>query len=253
MTMSSADSYHVAARTKFDEGEFPEAVALCRQGLLLDPDHPGLLQISGVSYYELGEWEDSLADLEGACSLAPLSSISQLVLAAIYSTKCRQPETALAIYEFLAEPGRCPTPLLPEVARGLGELGAYPQAFRACLRMIELRPGLHQAQFGAAFYMVRMGTSAEQVLPHLRRAFELSPATLSYRVSLAMLCAQIGQVSEAYELLRIVPPEKISCSDCLRRMVSVLTAAGDEHLAEVWRKRLAQMESSSEEMLGGLP
>ena len=62
-----------------------------------------------------------------------------------------------AILVFLAEDGRCPTPLLPDVARGLGRAGEYGLALEVCQRLTVLRPAYHPAWFGVAFSLRQLG------------------------------------------------------------------------------------------------
>jgi tetratricopeptide (TPR) repeat protein len=127
--MTPADCYAHAARAKFDEDDFAAAIELAREGLLEDEYHPGLLQVYGLAAYHLGEVLDALEGLEWASLVAPLDPLAQITLADAY-VHLGKPKSARAMLKFLAEPGRCPTPMLPDLSRLLGKVGAY-QAERA--------------------------------------------------------------------------------------------------------------------------
>jgi tetratricopeptide (TPR) repeat protein len=240
--MASADDYLWAARAQYDMGDFDQALSVCQVGLGMFPENAGLLQVSGLSAYHKGDWKFALLQLEHANLLSPLAVPAQLALARIYVRQLNAPEAALAIYDFLAEPDRCPVPALPEVVRGLAQIGANEQAYAVCLRLIELRPSFHQAHFGAAFNLTQMGRTAEQVLPFLRRAFEISPDTVSYRVSLALLYAQTERHADAYELLRVLPPQSVDCPNCVRRVLKIVEMTAEETVKAAWRLWL-QMRS----------
>lgn len=238
--MTTADCLFRSARDRFDEGDFGGALELARAGLLREEYHPGLLQVYGLAAYHLGEPHDALEGLEGASVVAPLSPLAQIVLADLY-LRFGQRKSAAAGLSFLAEPGRCPTPLLADLARLLGTLGAYRSAFKVCRRLTELRPWYHPAHYGMAYYLSKLKKPVEKAIRHLRAAHELAPTAIPYRVALAGALSSTGRFEEACDLVRGVPAGALSCPDCLKRLQGAAELAGEVEMAMRLRDRLREV------------
>jgi tetratricopeptide (TPR) repeat protein len=235
--VTAADCLFRSARDKLDEGDFNGALELAREGLLREEYHPGLLQVYGLAAYRLGEPLDALEGLEGASLVAPLDPLARLTLADLYARLGKR-KSARAALVFLAEPGRCPTPLLPDLARLLGKVGMYRTALKVCQRLIAARSWYHPAHYGTAYYMAKLKMPAAKVERHLRAAHELAPTAIPYRVALAGALAKAGRYEEACELVRGVPSEAVCCPACLRRLGGAAEVAGDVELAMRLRDRL---------------
>jgi tetratricopeptide (TPR) repeat protein len=238
--MTPADCYYHAAQAKFDDDDFTGTLELARVGLLKDEDHPGLLQMYGLAAYHLGALEDALEGLEGASIIAPLCPLAQLALADVY-LHFGQRKSAAAGLSFLAEPGRCPTPLLPDLARLLGKLGAYRSAYKVCRRLAKLRSWYHPAHYGMAYYLAKLKKTPRKIIVHLRAAHELAPNAIPYRVALAGALSTAGFPEEACEVIRCVPPGAVSCPDCLNRIQLAAEEAGEVELAMRFRDRLREV------------
>lgn len=182
--MNTAECLYQSAREEFAAGQFLLAAHACRAGLIGEPAHPGLHELLGLALFKIDNEVGSLRHLEEATLLAPLAPEGRLTLAELY-TRLGQVESAVAILHFLAEPGRCPTPLMPDVAKGLGRLGEHDAALGVCLRIIAARPDYHPAHFGAAFYLVKLGGPPAEIGQHLRAARDLAPHAAPYRNALA--------------------------------------------------------------------
>lgn len=237
--MTPADCLFRSARDALDEGDFASALELSRAGLLRDGDHPGLLQVFGLAAYQLNEPLDALEGLEGAGVVSPLSAPSRLALADLYLRFGRR-EAAASELLFLAEPGRCPTPLMADLARLLGVLGAYRSAFKVCRRLTQLRPWYHPAHYGMAFYLAKLNRPAKAIR-HLRAAHALAPTALPYRVALAGALADAGEFAEACDLVRDVPADAIACPEVLKRLQGAAEVDGDVELAVRLRDRLREV------------
>lgn len=238
--MTAADCLCRSATDKLDEGAFAAALELARAGLQRDENHAGLLQVYGLAAYHLGEPLDALEGLEGASVIAPLSPISQLALGDLYIGFGKR-DSAATILLFLAEPGRCPTPLLPDLARLLGKLGAFRSAFKVCRRLTELRPWYHPAHYGMAYYLAKLNRPLTKIIRHLRAAVELSPRAVPYRVALASALASSARPEEACAVIVCVPAEAIGCADCLKRLQGAAEDAGEVELAVRFRDRLREV------------
>jgi len=238
--MTPADCYAHAARAKFDEDDFAAAIELAREGLLKDEYHPGLLQVYGLAAYHLGEVLDALEGLEWASLVAPLDPLAQITLADVY-VRLGKPKSARAMLKFLAEPGRCPTPMLPDLSRLLGKVGAYRTALRVCRRLVKARSWYHPAHYGAAYYLAKLKRPAAKIIRHLQAAHELAPHAVPYRVALAGALANAGRCDEACALIRDVPVGVIACPACLKRLQGAAEDAGEVELAMRLRDRFREM------------
>ncbi|HEX4612129.1 MAG TPA: hypothetical protein VH092_28295, partial [Urbifossiella sp.] len=190
-----------------------------------------------LAAYHLGEPFAALDRLEAAAAVAPLDPQSRLALADLYA-RMGKPSAARVALRFLAEPGRCPVPLLPDLARLLGRVGAYRAALRVCRRLIAARPWYHPAHYGAAFYLLKLNRPAGRVVRHLRAAAELAPRAVPYRVALAGALAAAGRPGAACRVIRGIPAAAIGCASCLRRLLDLAEAAGDARLTARLRDRL---------------
>jgi tetratricopeptide (TPR) repeat protein len=238
--MTAADCLCRAANEKLDDGDHSSALELARAGLLRDENHAGLLQVYGLAAYYLNEPLDALEGLESASAIAPLAPLSQLALADLYLGS-GQRASAATVLLFLAEPGRCPTALLPDLGRLLGKLGAYRAAFKVCRRLARLRSWYHPAHYGMAYYLAKLKRPRAKVIRHLRAAVELAPQAALYRVVLAGVLADAGRPEEACTVVRCVPAAAVSCSSCLQRLQWAAEEAGAAELALRFRDRLGEV------------
>jgi len=219
-----------AARDKYDEGDMTAALNLACEGLKRDEFHPGLLEVTGLAAYHLGEMSAALEKLEAASAVSPLSASAQVALADLYAN-FGKPLSARAILDFLIEPERCPTPQLPDVARIYGRLRAYREALRVCRRLVRLRSWYHPAHYGIAFYLAKLGRPLTQRIRYLREAHSLAPTAITYRIALAGALASLSSFEEACELIGEVPASAITCPCCVRRFHEAAQVVGDVNLA----------------------
>ncbi|MDY3563354.1 hypothetical protein R5W23_004856 [Gemmata sp. JC673] len=235
--MTSADCLYRIAAERFDEGEFANALRAAHDGLRRDRYHPGLLQVYGLASFRLGNPPVALEALETASAVGPLDPLARLALAELHLLGGWRRSAAAAL-RFLAEPGRCPTPLLADLARLCGALGAHRAAFKVCRRLARLRSWYHPAHYGMAYYSAKLKRPPARVIRHLRVAHTLAPGVIPYRVALAGALADTGRAAEACDLVRPVPAEALGCPGCLGRLLRAATAAGDADLEARLRARL---------------
>jgi hypothetical protein len=146
---------------------------------------------------------------------------------------------------YLAETDRCPVMLMPRLAASLGELGAYTVALDVCFTLTDHRPDYHPAWFGIAYYLAKLGDPLADRLRYLRRAHELAPAAVTYRVALAAVLAELGSLTEAVDVIASVPASMVHCPCCLRKMATIFQQAGDRHAAAACEDRLRQAAAVS--------
>lgn len=208
------------------DGQALQAETLARQGVDDDPDDGSLWQLLGLMRRRRGDLVAARPALEAASLLVPLSPAARCALADCYA-RTGWPDLARDLYRLLAGDAACPTCLLPAIASGLGSVGDDEAALGVCRELSRREPTRHEALFGIAFYMRRLGHPPEAILPMVARAHELAPGVTPYRVLLALLLGHVGQHHEAADLLREVPPDSIDCPCCLNRMRAVFRLAGD--------------------------
>ncbi len=211
----------------FHRGRFSQAETLARVGLREFPKDGHLWQLLGLFRQRAGDFAGASEALETASLLMPLAPSARCTLADCHARLGRV-ELARQFYRHLAGDDACPTALLPAVASGLGSVGEDATALDVCRELSRREPTRHEAFFGMAFYMRRLGHPVEALIPVVTRAHDLAPEIVTYRVLLASLLATTGEHQEAYELLRDVPSESVQCAGCLRRMMAVFRLAGDD-------------------------
>jgi Flp pilus assembly protein TadD len=244
--MSSTDLIYQSAVQHLAAGEWAAASTAAATGLRLDPHHGRLHEAAGVAAYHREEFGPAVWHLESASAAVPLGSEPQLLLADLY-LRFGQTQAAGAILAFLAEPDRCPTPLLPELAKTLGRAGAYLAALDVCERLTAFRPTFHPAWFGTAFYLGRLGRPAGELEFPLRMAFDLAPHALPYRLNLAAVLADTGRCGEAYDLVAAVPPEAVGCGCLCRRFAAVCETVGDARRAAGFLIRAERLSAAADE------
>lgn len=244
--MNSTELIWQSAAQHLAAGEWRAASAAAEAGLRHAPDHGGLHEVAGVAAYEQEEFSTSLFHLESATTFTPLGVDSQLLLADLY-LRFAQMGAARAVLEFLADGDRCPTPMLADLAKALGRAGRPDVALGVCQRLTAVRPSYHPAWFGVAYYLGQLGRPAGQLEFPLRKAFELAPQALPYRLNLAAVYADIGRLAEAYRLVSGVPVEVVGCRCQCRRFATACEAAGDNDRAVAFRRRADWLDGADRE------
>lgn len=239
--MSGWEVFVRAAADRFGGGDFGAVVEVATAGLGRFPECGDLFEIRGVARCGLGEVLAATSDLETASALVPLGVQGQVALADCYA-RLGKTDLARTILGFLAEPGRCPVPLLPDVARGLGHLGEHAAALGVCEAITAARPGYHPAWFGQAFYRLRLGEPLAAVAGALEAAYRLAPHAPTYRLNLARAWLEGGRVADAYGLVRDLAPGDVRCPCMARALARLAGASGDDRLAAGFLLRAAALE-----------
>lgn len=219
---------------KLNEGALLNAKCIAEKGLRRHPDDGELWQLLGIIAWQIKDFDTARNALETATCLTPLTAISQLALADVY-LRDGYPESARAIYMHLADSDPCSISLLAQVAQGLGRLRAFAYAFAVCQRIIDQRPDHHAAHFGAAYYLGCLGRPVGEYLSYLRSAFELAPATISYRVSLARAYTRLGRNQDAADVARPIDPAAVGCRNARNCIAHAFETTGDVQRAADWR------------------
>jgi len=217
-------------------GELDEAGDLAEQALASEGENGLLWRFVGLLRHRAGDYQGARHALETAQALVPFDPSTSCILAESLA-RTGHAGPAREVYQALAADENCPETLFPTIAAGLGFLGEDGLALDACLELIRRVPEHAEAHFGAAFYLRRLGRPPEAALPYVARACELAPGVDLYRISLATLLDHAGRRDEAYELLRGIDLDGVSCRCCLRRMTTIFLAAGDAARGSACRRK----------------
>lgn len=237
--MTSAELFQIGLAL-IRQGDYQAAAELASSAVIDFPDDGDLWELRGVAEHHLGNRSAARSALETASLLQPLDVGARYCLASCYAATGLR-ELAIFIYQMVAEDPRAPLWLLPNIASRLGQLNEHQAALGVC-RLILLRDdSRHEAHFGVAFYLRRLGAPLEEVVKSTARAHELAPQVPLYRVVLASLLHEMDQTEEAYDLLRQLPPEAVACPCSLRRMMLVFDAVSDHERARACAERAQQL------------
>jgi tetratricopeptide (TPR) repeat protein len=224
-----------------EAGDFDEAFGLAEGGLRFYPDDGRLWEMRGIALGCRREIREAMTSLETASTLVPLTISGQMVLAACYF-RTGNLESAECIYEYLATRTDIPIKLLPDLARGLDQVGKPELALQACRVAVGRVPECDSAWFAMAFFMTKLDYPVEQVVEVVRRAFDLSPTHVLYRVDLALLLARCGRQEEAHRLLAVVDLSEllhIHCPPRLAGLLALFQQMNDESRAAACQSRLS--------------
>jgi tetratricopeptide (TPR) repeat protein len=227
------------ARQLLANRKFSEAEKLLELLLSQHADEGELWRLCGRARYSRRNFWSSSTALEHASMLVPLSAKDQCMLADCYA-KTGRSQHAANLYRLLAEDPACPAETLPTIAAGLGQLGEFRAAMETCQRASQQDPSRVEPQFGMAYYLCRLGYPPKVTIPLFRRIVDLAPHCSLYRSTLAFLLAADGNMEEAYDFLRDVPPAEAGCSCQLRRMMAIFQAVGD---SARWSQCKAHLDS----------
>ena len=158
----------------FNEGRISEADVLAEAGLRRSPDDGDLWQMYGLPRQRRRRRRRGLCGAGDGRSARAAGLLIPLRLADCYARTGRI-ELARDLYRHLAGDNRCPTALLPAVASGLGAIGDDETALDVCRELVRRDPTRHEAHFGMAFYLRRLGNPPEAILPVVARAHSWSP------------------------------------------------------------------------------
>ena len=238
--MKSADEWLQQAADLFEVKQHADVAAIAREGLAAFPHEGRLWQALGNALWYLDRWRESHHALESASALIPLSPLGQRVLAECY---CRagKPDLAILLFRHLLQKGRCPSELLPGIAASLGRLRKDKLALRACRILARRHPKRHHAHFGTAYYLQRLGATARQVVPSLKRAVRLAPHLLHYRLNLAFVWASTGQIASARKVIAKIDSTSILHPAWLVKMKSIFELAGDAARARSCARQLQRI------------
>lgn len=245
--MSSAESRLDEALARFKDGALRESIRILSNALAQTPNNGKLWELRGIVLHTLGDIGNAKHAIEVAALLIPLSASSQCVLARCYAATGHN-DLALDMLQQLMSLEELPDDLLPAISAGLGAVGNFHLALKACRRAATAGVDAGQPFYGMAHYMGRLDYPLEMIASVLRRAIELEPERFQYRFALAKAYQTLGYADEAYNSLYTIVDEKllcrINCANCVYQIYVICRNGGDQQLAQVCRQRLLEIKRS---------
>jgi hypothetical protein len=139
----------------------------------------------------------------------------------------------------LASQPNVPDELLPGIAANLDQIGKTELALETARRAAGKQPYHDAIWFLISRLMIKL--DCHHIIVTLRRAFELAPDNLFYRVDLAVYLSQSEQTLEAYRLLTAVSLASLLTIHCPPRLLSMAVlfhSVGDDFRATACHSRL---------------
>jgi len=230
----------------YESGNLPQAMDLIQECLAIDSDDARTLELNGLIQYSAGRYQDSVDSLESASMAVPLRLAAQVCLAHGYG-KLGKLQLSSDLLTELLDTADIPVPLLLQVGTGLDQADRPDLAIRACRQAADKKPNYAQTWYDMGYYIGRCGGPDDEVEQLARKAVELAPDCIRYRVGLAGLLIRNDRSKEAHEFISDFSNDdirSITCTCCLRRVISVYEQAHDYRRVVVGREHLVLIENS---------
>lgn len=218
------------ARQSYTTGRLKDARRKLLQHLSRNREDGRGWELLGLVHHARQKWALSLAALEEASTLVPLSCVGELALADCYFAN-GQTKWALALYRGIPESDRATTQTLLTVAAKLDSMSDPVGSIAACRKAIQLDPDSAESYFTLSFYLRRCGAPFSVVEAAARRAIDLAPDKFAFRLGLAGQLHAQGRLADVARLLNRVTLEQVqslSCPCCLDRLIVIFAAIADE-------------------------
>lgn len=209
------------------------------------PDDGRIWEFSGLICRELNCFQGALHAFETANTLIPLSENAQIALADCYIHSEKQ-ELALEIFKYLSQKNGIQPSLLALVKSRLKLLNESGTKTNDVVSVMENSEITAEQHYNLAFYMGNTGYPVKFIEQEIKKAIQLAPDHLEYRVGLAGFLSQVDRAKEGYQYVAQLTLEYISeltCECCLKRLANVYIAANDQEKAASCLDRLKEIKS----------
>jgi thioredoxin-like negative regulator of GroEL len=234
------DSLLADARAFLADGDLGRAEAAADAVLAVHPEYGPGWCLKGEIRRRLSDAEGCIQALEAASLQMELPAEMQLHLAECYASAGRSDLAKWLMRDVPAKADATDCIVL-KTACALGRLGASDEALDLCRDVFERSPDRHEAAFGVAYYMNRVGKESSDVLPYLRAAYDLDPRNTMYRVSLALCLNSLGRTEAAYAVVADLDLARVEWPHCLTRLMEIFAGAGDQSRYLDCQARLRQL------------
>ncbi|MCG8651154.1 MAG: hypothetical protein MI861_15055 [Pirellulales bacterium] len=201
------------------------------------------LQLLGLALHDLGRPIEASDAIEKASLIVPISDQARIALASCYA-QLQRIDLARELYLQLALSRRLSPGLMLEVAAGLEAIDAPQLAMQVCQWIVEKDDSIAQAHYDMGVYSARSGHPLYMTEALTRRALQLDPQNIHYRIGLVSLLVQLDRDEEGLEVMDGVEPgdiEIVGCHTCLSRVTSLLLRHHRDELAEICNLQIEKL------------
>ncbi|MCP4193750.1 MAG: hypothetical protein GY768_24320 [Planctomycetaceae bacterium] len=238
-----------SAISLYREGRYDEANELVSISLQANSDDGRLLELHGIIRNAQGNLTGAIASLEHAAAIIPLSLAGQCVLAQCYVAVGHR-QLAGEMFRFLLSRPKVAPSLLPLIAAGFSVLEDHQLALEACRRAAECEIDNGEPFFGMAHHMECLDYPLEMIATVLKKAIELEPDRVRYRLALIRTQQRMGQDLEAQAVARQIDLEQLRslpCANSLKQLIKIYAEAGDYRRGELCRLRIREVDSTGDD------
>jgi predicted O-linked N-acetylglucosamine transferase (SPINDLY family) len=181
-------------------GRIPQAEALCRQILEVEPNHPEALHLLGLLAHQGGQHEVAVTYISKALALEPANPELHNNIGEAYRAQGKLQEAITHYWQALSL-----HPTYAEAYNNLGNVlkvqGALDDAQAHYGKALELRPAYAEAHNNLATVLQEQG-KREEAIVHYRRALQLNPKFAAAHNNLGALLQEQGKLEEAVACYR---------------------------------------------------
>ncbi|MCG8650616.1 MAG: tetratricopeptide repeat protein [Pirellulales bacterium] len=235
-------------QARYAEGRLEEAYEQCKTLIDSNPDHGYAWELLGLVFRDRGQFVAAADALERASLLVPIRTEARIALATCYANLQRK-RLACELLVALVDSGQLDIAQLLDVAAHLESMDQPRLAMEACRRASRIDFETAQIHFDMGFYAARSGCPPHVSEALTRRAIDLDPANVHYRIGLASLLVRLDRFEEAHHIVADISDSQIqdvTCMCCLERVGNLLQSFGDPQRAQRCRERLRQLRGEPE-------
>lgn len=237
----------VPAWNAYRSGDLPEGLKRADAAIRADEDNGRAWEVRGLALRGLNKPLEAADALERASLLVPVCPEARIALAACYGT-LRRRKLARELYLELVANTELTVALLLEIAAGLEAVDEPKLAMEVCRRAGRRDPEAAQVHYDMGFYASRCGYPPHVLEALVRRAIELEPGNVHYRVGLASLLIRLDRTVEAQRVAQALSPQQIgeiTCKCCLQRIDELFEQAGDVERLALCRSRWQELAAAT--------
>lgn len=236
-----------SAAAEYSVGCYSRTIQLCQYVLARDDESFEALVLLGLSLLAVNATEEGISSLEEAALIRPLDTPTQIELAIGYGANGRSALSRDLLMGIATGHAETSDQML-RIAVGFEALDQPRLAMEACRNAGALNPESAEVHFRMSYYARQCGHAASTIEALLRRAIDLEPRNVHYRVGLASLLIRLDQPSSALTILRSVVPaelDRVTCTSCLKRIANLYFDFGEVAIAKRCAERLQALVSAA--------
>lgn len=236
--MNNTNQILKTAVMRYETGKLPEAEALCRQVLALDPKNADALNMLGVMAAQGGHYENAAELFTQAIRFKKSAPLFHYHLG-LALKKLDRPKEALEKFKKAADldPGYAEANL--NIGNILKDEGKLEYAATKYRQAISSKPDYVEAHYNLGLVLQEQGKVAEAMMQY-KRAISVKPDYAEAYLNLGVLLYQQGRLEDAVTQYRQVISFKPACADAYNHLGAVLKKQGNmTEAAALYEKAIA--------------